>query len=149
MNTNPNILFAEDETMFLANEIDYLEGDKNAHIQFSEELGQTKKHLKNRKYDLIILDQYLPDSTVEEKKDHHFTGLRDLFFHKEKNKNSDTPVLLITLSNVRNLCAGFKKSGAAERTNHIRMLSKPFREGEFEKAVDEALHAGAEGRMWS
>ncbi len=150
MNSNPTILFAEDKKMLLANEIDYLELDKKATIQFSEELVQTKSHLKNRKYDLIIVNQYLPGSHMEKNDDSCFSGLGNLLSHyNTKNKNHDTPVLLITVRNVRNLCASLKKNGAVEKSSHIRLVSKPFKDGEFEKAVDDALDPGSPRRVFN
>ncbi len=149
MNSNPTILFAEDEKMFMANELDFLEDDIQADIQFCEEVGQTKRCLKNSRYDLIILDQYLPDSTIENMNDHCFSGIGDLLFHqKKKNKNHGAPVLLITTRNVRNLYTAFKKKGVAKGTHYTKMISKPFREGEFEKAVFEALHPGSDKQFF-
>ena len=61
-------------------------------------------------------------------------------FFSHDDCNVDTPVLLITARDIRKLYNAFESAGIIEGQDYIQMLAKPFREGEFEKAVLKALH---------
>ncbi len=137
MNATLTVLCSENQKITMADEFDYLTESKHASIQFCAEAGQTRMHLKNQKFDLVILDPHLPDATLEE-----------LMFVPKK-KNEDTPVLLLTVRNTGKLRAGFKKNGGAARASHVRIMPQPFRAGEFERIIDELLHSSANGRTWS
>lgn len=134
------VLLIDDEPHTLYDEQYYLEMTLKAELTVAHNVSKATEHLKKSRFRLIIMDQYLPDVEAKSKDELLYSGKKILLFLRDcKHENVGVPVILITARNVQKILAAFAESGIKEGAHYSAMLSKPFKEDEFENAVQYAL----------